>query len=286
MCRICYTPSPYGGMMPLLGSALGYKDKYWQPGEILTISVLGAGDSVISFIMRAAQIWMQHANITFIYTDDWDSATCRIQLDPRLGSWSYIGTDNLMISKGAPTMNLGWIDDDIKYDDLSTVLHELGHFLGLGHEHQNPNEPIKWIVPNVMKDQTAPPNNWSRDQVYSNIINIPTIDEVDATTLDRDSIMMYFFPDHWVQSGVGTKQNKQLSRLDKEFISLIYPKQKEADTCDEQVRSFIHELIYNDRKVNRLDNKQIRSVLSRLDIPYSSSDRRRTLKTKLKEVIS
>lgn len=42
--------------------------------------------------------------------------------------------------RAEPTMNLAWIRDteDINDTDKGSILHEFGHVLGLGHEHQSP----------------------------------------------------------------------------------------------------------------------------------------------------
>lgn len=46
----------------------------------------------------------------------------------------------MQVGKSQPTMNLGWIADDVMLEDSErgVILHEFGHVLGLMHEHQNP----------------------------------------------------------------------------------------------------------------------------------------------------
>jgi len=282
MCRICYTPTPDNGGRLMASSALGYKNKYHKNGSVHAVSVLGGSDAEIAFVMHGLQQWSEFANIVFVYSDDWRNADCRVQLDPSGGSYSYVGTDNQLRSPGAPTMNLGWLESDMRSRDYSTVIHEGGHYLGLGHEHQNPNEPFDWDEPAVIKDLSGAPNNWGISQIRHNVLDAVSIDQVDATTLDRESIMMYFFPDHWVKSGIGTKQNKVLSRLDKEFIGLIYPKETNAvDRVDE----FISELLYSDKKINRLDKSQLKLVLDELSVSYETGVSRRDLRRLLKDAI-
>ena len=64
-----------------------------------------------------------------------------------------------------PTDNIGSGDYGI---DVAT--HEIGHTLGFPHEHQNPNAGIVWDEEAVYKALGGPPNNWSRETTFHNII--------------------------------------------------------------------------------------------------------------------
>jgi hypothetical protein len=54
------------------------------------------------------------------------------------------------------------------------------------------------------------------------------IDQVNGTRFDPDSVMLYFFPASWTLNNVGTKENEELSVLDKEFIccAKMYPRDR------------------------------------------------------------
>ncbi|KAJ7069145.1 hypothetical protein C8F01DRAFT_977419, partial [Mycena amicta] len=66
----------------------------------------------------------------------------RISFDPNQGSWSYVGNASLKVPSPRPTMNLGAISDNATFLTASAeymlILHELGHVLGLYHEHPSP----------------------------------------------------------------------------------------------------------------------------------------------------
>ena len=158
-----------------------------------------------------AQWWTQHANLTFVF-DNAPKAEIRITFDSSDGAWSYIGTDASSIPANQPTMNLGFLDG-------GTAAHEFGHAIGLAHEHQNPAGGIEWNEEVVLRDLSGPPNFWSPEQTRHNVLNKYSADQIRGTDFDRDSIMLYFFPDTWVKSGKGTKENDVLSNLDKEFIA-------------------------------------------------------------------
>ena len=67
--------------------------------------------------------WSEHANIHFEHSKDLDAEIRISFLQP--GSWSYIGTDGLMVPLDKPTMNFGWLTpttNDAEYQRV--VLHE------------------------------------------------------------------------------------------------------------------------------------------------------------------
>ena len=82
------------------------------------------------------------------------------------GSWSFVGTYNLKIGRDQRTTNFGW---DLT-QDFDCALHEIGHAIGLQHEHQSPKAGIVWDEEAVYKALAAPPNEWSREETYENII--------------------------------------------------------------------------------------------------------------------
>jgi hypothetical protein len=60
-----------------------------------------------------------------------------------------------------------------------------------------------------------------------------TVDQVNGTAFDPDSIMLYFFPATWTVNGVATHENNVLSAMDQSFIASekMYP--QDAPTPDD-----------------------------------------------------
>lgn len=119
-------------------------------------------------------------------------ATIRIGFSHSDGSWSYVGRDILDHSGlDERTMNFGWgLGDAYGHD---TALHEIGHSLGLEHEHQNPNSGIVWNRAAVLAAFSAPPNSWDASMIQRNIIDKLSPRQVSGSQWDPNSVMHYHF---------------------------------------------------------------------------------------------
>lgn len=185
--------------------------KMWVNGSTLRVRFMGGAPAQQTLVKEQAQWWTARANLRLEFNNAPD-AEIRIAFDPGDGAWSYVGTDCRNIPQNQPTMNLGFLDG-------GTAAHEFGHAIGLGHEHQNPAGGIVWNREAVIRDLSGPPNFWTVEQIEHNVLNKYSVDQIRGTEFDPDSIMLYFFPDHWVQSGKGTKANEVLSAMEQAFIA-------------------------------------------------------------------
>jgi Metallo-peptidase family M12B Reprolysin-like len=204
-----------------------FTGKRWQTGRTLRIRFLDGSNLQRQKAHERAVEWSSYANIQLNFVDDSD-AEIRISFQADPGSWSAIGTDCLVATyfkPNEPTMNFGWLRDDT--DDIEwrrVVVHEFGHALGAIHEHQNPKgKPIRWNEPVVYNYFSGPPNNWSKQEIYQNIIMKYSIDQLNATAFDPKSIMLYSFPPGLILGGKGTPENTDLSPGDEAFIRNMYP---------------------------------------------------------------
>jgi|SRR5882672_7824906 len=145
---------------------------------------------------------------------------------PDGSSASAVGRDVLRVPLNEPTTVYGW-DLTTQYG-RGTALHELGHVLGMEHEHQNPFAGIQWHEEAVYQSLGGPPNNWSRDKTFHNILEKLDPSQVQGSSWDPDSIMEYEFepglidvPDQYDVNGLvppGT-----LSNADKTWVQKWYP---------------------------------------------------------------
>ena len=162
--------------------------------------------------------------LEFSETTDRSEAEVRIGFMQGDGSWSYLGKDILDQSQNARTMNFGW---DLR-QQLDTALHEIGHTLGLPHEHQNPNAGIVWNDEAVYAELAAEPNKWPRDKTFHNIIRKIKPETVQGSSWDADSIMHYPFkpglvsaPPPYDKDGINPVGG--LSPRDTTWIKTFYP---------------------------------------------------------------
>jgi len=152
-------------------------------------------------------------------------ALVRIAFREEWSAYSYVGTDNKRISPGTYTMNLGW--DVTDSGQKGTAEHEIGHALGLDHEHQHPHCPLQWNVQAVLEDYRKS-QGWSDEDIYQQVLNRvsqPTI----SSTYDSTSIMHYPFtkelimaPPPYNQSGIA--YNDHISETDTALILKMYPR--------------------------------------------------------------
>lgn len=195
--------------------AVGAKGRFWTTGQTLKIGFIGGTAKQRQFAIDGFAEWGKYANLKFTFPAS-GKYDCRIAFDPGAGAWSYIGTDSKGVASTSPTMNLGWDGNDVSY-------HEIGHFLGLCHEHQTPVEPIQWNEANVLTDLQGPPNYWTPAMIHSNVLDALPTSNVIATSRDDASIMMYQIPARWKKDGVAIPGGKVLSAVDKSFIAQRYP---------------------------------------------------------------
>lgn len=195
------------------------KGKRWANGSKLGIRFLGGTTQQQESVVNVAAEWEKFANVQLDFNEAPDAEIRISFLDD--GAWSYLGTDNLDIPRHAATMNFGFMGD-------GTILHEFGHALGLAHEHQSPHGGMQWNEQAVIDALSGPPNNWDLNTIRHNVFQKYSVDQINGTDFDQDSIMLYAFPAGWTTNGVATRENHVLSATDKEFIGSVYPKDDAA----------------------------------------------------------
>lgn len=196
--------------------------KKWQNGRTLHVRFLGGQSQIQAKVKQFALQWTEHANLKLEF-DNSPDAEIRIAFQAD-GSWSYIGTDNLVIPKNQATMNFGWFTASTPDEEIErTVVHEFGHALGCIHEHQHPDAGIPWDKEAVFRYYMGAPNNWTRAQVETNLFQRYSATQTQFSTFDANSIMLYPVDNALTLGDFEIGWNKELSATDKEFIGVAYP---------------------------------------------------------------
>jgi hypothetical protein len=195
-------------------------------GTVRFVSWVGAEDQR-EVVRQAFQNWKNlPLGLGFEEVSDRTDAEIRIGFMDGDGAWSYVGRGILQQRVDARTMNFGW---DLTEDDygMTTALHEIGHTLGLPHEHQNPFAGIVWDEPRVYATLGGPPNFWPRDRTFHNVLRKLNQSEVEGSQWDPDSVMHYPFGPGLILEPAdyrdGISPPGTLSPLDQQWARKWYP---------------------------------------------------------------
>lgn len=187
-------------------------------------------DALRSQVRRAFKTWEDVGiGLRFEETTDRANAQVRIGFLAGDGHWSYVGREILNQGADDRTMNLDPTDQISNGSyGVDVACHEIGHTMGFPHEHQNPNAGIVWDEEAVYRALAAPPNNWSRETTYHNILRKIRPDQIQGSNWDPDSVMHYPFepglvisPPEYRLSGIHPSGG--ISQRDKTWVKSFYP---------------------------------------------------------------
>ncbi|KAI3618262.1 peptidase m12a astacin [Moniliophthora roreri] len=168
--------------------------------------------------------WEKYANVQFVGSASSQYSVIRIGFKAGEGTCSAVGTDALGIDTKKTTMNFSNLADDLpaSAEDFANILHELGHALGMVHEHQSPargghvrlKEVAIYAYYKVLY-------GWEEKITKKNVIDPYNLSQV-------SNMSAYFIPANLNERNVRIPENLNLSDMDKAFITLSYPRKPPA----------------------------------------------------------
>ena len=217
-------------------------EEKWVNGTLLHYAFFEDGgawsgsNALKSQARQAFQRWQDLGiGLRFEEVQDRTQAQVRIGFLLDDGHWSYIGREVRRQGVDDRTMNLDPMDgiENGEYG-VEVACHEIGHTLGFPHEHQNPNAGIVWDEEAVYRALAAPPNRWSRDKTFYNIIRKIEPDAIQGSSWDPNSVMHYPFgpglilkPEEYTLAGL--RPAGGLSERDKQWVKTFYPAETAND---------------------------------------------------------
>lgn len=198
--------------------------KLWVNGAKLRISFMGGDKSLQENVIRAANQWLEKANLQFDF-GIWRESEIRISFKTGEGTWSFVGTDALNVSQNSATMNFGWLTPSSSHEEIAlAVLPQFGHALGLYNEHQNPNVEIPWDVEKIRKELSGAPYFFTKEQIERQFFSKwPTNAFPVKKEFDPNSVMFQILNNKWMNIELPDRTKTTLSNGDKEFINKLYP---------------------------------------------------------------
>ncbi len=213
------------------------QDQKWENGQTIKILFMDGTEAHHKLFKKAVGIWAPYVNLKFefheldpdysIFPLKYRRNTIRVQFDSEERSNSRIGTSyNLWPFEEITHLNIEHSPlQKVKF--VGTSVHEMGHALGLLHEHQHPDarngqseEELLGVCQFVFFLDISTESGLRQCKV--NLAGIPEEDIVeynmDLSDFDQQSVMLY-------DGIVGLKGffNVSLSLNDKLFIAKHYP---------------------------------------------------------------
>ena len=229
-----------------------YEDtKIWNQDSI-TFYFSDGSDQQKSEVKRFAKLWQRYIGIKFKYTNN----------KPTFFSFkkyytiTFKGSSN-QSTKGAVngTIHLGDLSDNSIFRK-TTILHEFGHMLGLGHEHQRKDRPLALnnssLINDCIQNQNQP-GTWCKE----NLTNITDTEVFIESEYDSSSIMHYALKNivggnKKLLNTLPNDNSNTLSYTDKYYIAMLY----NQNISDATLEKMHQQDLWNQQKFENAENKK------------------------------
>ncbi|WP_136616995.1 MULTISPECIES: M12 family metallopeptidase [Mesorhizobium] len=218
-------PSPLQSLLEQVADA----QAFWDRGETLHVCFLNGSMPARKTFMTVAQ---EMVDYTDLHLDgsvpDCGSTGAQIHVSfTDDGYYSYVGNDALLFDETQPTLNLNGMGTQGNWTTTWTGIarHEIGHMLGMLHEHQHPAVDCGF----KSDEEIAALLHWKLSDVQNNFDKLKLTPTMIVTQYDPTSEMHYQLPADFFKNGEKSpcyilKRNIVLSPADIAFLKRIYPK--------------------------------------------------------------
>jgi hypothetical protein len=174
------------------------------------------------FLMHA-NAWGQYANVVFSLAGPGEVPMVRVTCRGD-GYWSYLGPQILSIPADQPTMSLQDFDRGMPESEWRRVVrHEVGHTLGLLHEHALP-EIIALLDPEAVIADFMATQGWSRQMIIEQILTPPAPGSYRSRKPNANSIMCYQFAAKDTRNRQPIPGGLDITPDDGAFVGSLYPR--------------------------------------------------------------
>jgi hypothetical protein len=209
---------------------LAAAEKRWLRSEGLTpdgkttlgVFFINGADEQKQRFRASARAWLADGvdrHLDFAFDVERPRARIRVTFGAG-GNWSYIGRDALRAST-PQTMNIESINDPRVYQ------HEIGHALGLLHEHQHPTAGFSWNERAVLREVATWGGRWAEeDYIRHNILRRLSHTSVciGDPNFNPESVMIYGIPSRWTYGTFESSVNL-VSARDRRCVYGLYADQ-------------------------------------------------------------
>jgi hypothetical protein len=264
--------------------------KLWPIGHMLNACFFDGEERWKEFFVEVSKVWTTGTSLVIDFGPAPSYSTCnktkpsdiRISFaDPSGGAWSFVGTDSRRYHRDQPSLNIdypqgkSWDLID-KKEFAHLILHELGHALGLVHEHQSPeancNGEFDW--PKVYAVFAA--YGWSKKMVDDNLRTLKSR-RLRTSPYDKASIMHYYYQPNLFKRGTSSScyvgHNLDLSATDRQMVQKAYPSRVPLQNAHLQERADAASLQLASLKLSKPQlaavGLELKEVLTHFERPFS-----------------
>tara|TARA_R110002167_G_scaffold366416_2_gene596393 strand:- start:2344 stop:3237 length:894 start_codon:yes stop_codon:yes gene_type:complete len=238
--------------------------KYHKKRERLTFSFLDGTQSQHEHVRAGVDKILAAVPGLDLVEDD-KQTDIRIRFNPRLGAWSYVGTDIFKVPPEEPTMNLGWLEPTHR-----VVVHEFLHALNMSHEHLR---GVNWDVEKTYAYFSR--FGWSEEDVNHNLLDFNDQDHDVSNEIDLKSIMLYPIPCELTKDGLNCgRSNTKMSDLDIKRLNEMFPIAKNTEIAEtvEDAKPFLKKLFKSKKTLLKLREVELILIADELGISAKVED--------------